>query len=160
METYERWFLAGSGAILLSFLGALFYSVFVMGVSMPGRTQMIACTADQRLRKVLRITPPFNQPGVHQIGPAKYEVAVIGQTWSFTPDDIDLPLGAEVTFHATSSDVIHGFMIVGTNINMMLIPGEVSSETYRFTKPGEYLLLCHEYCGRLHHTMSGRVLIR
>jgi cytochrome c oxidase subunit II len=160
MEKYERWFLMASGVILIGFLGALAYSVYVMGISMPGRAEMIACTSDQRLRRVLRITPPFNNPGVHQLGPGTYEVAVIGQTWSFTPDDIELPLGAEVTFRATSSDVIHGFMIVGTNVNMMLIPGEVSTETYRFTRPGEYLLLCHEYCGRLHHTMSGRVVIK
>jgi cytochrome c oxidase subunit 2 len=85
---------------------------------------------------------------------------VTGQTWSFTPDDIELPVGAEATFHATSSDVLHGFMIIGTNVNMMLVPGEVTSETYKFSTPGEYLLLCHEYCGRLHHTMSGKVVVK
>lgn len=160
MEAYEKGFLTASGLILVAFLGALAYSVFAMGVSMPGRAQMIACSTDQRLRKILRVTPPFNSPGVHEIAPGKYEVAIIGQTWSFTPDDIEIPAGSEVTFRATSSDVIHGFMIVGTNVNMMLIPGEVSTETYRFTRPGEYLLLCHEYCGRLHHTMSAKVVVR
>ncbi len=160
MEAYEKTFLVASGAVLVAFLSALAYSVFAMGISMPGRMEMIACTADQKLRKVLRVTPPFDNPGVHETAPGKYDVVVIGQTWSFTPDDIELPVGAEVTFRATSSDVIHGFLIVGTNVNMMLVPGEVTSETYKFSKPGEYLLLCHEYCGRLHHTMSGKVVVK
>jgi cytochrome c oxidase subunit 2 len=43
---------------------------------------------------------------------------------------------------------------------MMMVPGEVTSETYKFSEPGKYLLLCHEYCGRLHHTMSGRVVVK
>ena len=56
--------------------------------------------------------------------------------------------------------MIHGFFIPGTRVNMMLIPGQVSEFDYRFTKPGEYLLICHEYCGRLHHTMSGKVVVK
>jgi cytochrome c oxidase subunit II len=160
MERYERVFLTISAVVLVTFLGALAFSVFAMGISMPGRAQMIACSTDQRLRRILRVTPPFNSLGVHQTGAGKFDVVVVAQTWSFTPDEIDLPAHAEVTFRATSSDVIHGFMIVGTNVNMMLIPGEVTTETYTFSRPGEYLLLCHEYCGRLHHTMSGRVVVK
>jgi cytochrome c oxidase subunit II len=40
------------------------------------------------------------------------------------------------------------------------VPGEVSSETYTFKRAGDYLLLCHEYCGNLHHTMSGKVAVK
>jgi cytochrome c oxidase subunit II len=36
----------------------------------------------------------------------------------------------------------------------------VTTETCTFSRPGEYLLLCHEYCGRLHHTMSGKVVVK
>jgi cytochrome c oxidase subunit 2 len=51
-------------------------------------------------------------------------------------------------------------LIPGTRVNMMLIPGQVSQYEYRFDKPGEYLLICHEYCGRLHHTMSAKVVVK
>ena len=160
MERFEKRFLLAAAAVLVIFFLALAYSVLAMGVSMPGRGEEVVCSVDQKLRKVLRHTPPFDKPGVHQTGPGKYDVVVIGQTWSFTPDDIELPAGADVTFYATSSDVIHGFEVAGTRVNMMLVPGEVSSETYTFKRPGEYLLLCHEYCGRLHHTMSGKVVVK
>jgi len=160
MERYEKAFLAASVVVLVIFLCALDYSSVAMGVHLPSRGAMIRCEAGQKLRKVLHKTPPFNHTGLQEIAPGKYQAVVIAQIWSFTPDEIDLPVGAEVSFVATSADVIHGFFIPGTRVNMMLIPGQVSEFDYRFTKPGEYLLICHEYCGRLHHTMSGKVVVK
>jgi len=160
MERYERAFLWAAAIVLVIFLGALAYSSLAMGIHLPSHFAMIHYTADQKLRRVLRKTPPFDHPGVHEIAPGKYQAVVIGLTWSFLPDLIELPAGADVTFVATSMDVIHGFFIAGTRVNMMLIPGQVSEFNYRFRKPGEYLLICHEYCGRLHHTMSAKVVVK
>lgn len=160
MERFEKYFLRACAAVLVLFLCALAYSTVGMGIHLPTHAGMIHYTAGQKLLKVLRRTPPFDNPGVHQVGPGQYEAVLIGQTWAFNPNEIDVPAGAEVTFIATSMDVIHGFFIVGTRVNMMLIPGEISRTTYRFRKPGAYLLLCHEYCGRLHHTMFGRVIVK
>jgi cytochrome c oxidase subunit 2 len=143
------------------FLSALAYGSLAMGVHLPVHSaQMIHYEAGQKLRKVLQNTPPFDQVGVNEVAPGKYQAVLIGRTWEFNPSEIDLPVGADVTFFATSQDVIHGFFIPGTRINMMLVPGMVSEFDYRFTKPGEYLLICHEYCGRLHHTMAGKVVVK
>ncbi len=60
----------------------------------------------------------------------------------------------------TSPDVIHGFYIQGTRVNLMVIPGQITRASYRFQRPGEYLLLCHEYCGVGHHTMHGKVVVK
>ncbi|HKN15068.1 MAG TPA: cytochrome c oxidase subunit II [Candidatus Binatus sp.] len=160
MERYEKAFLTACAAVLVIFLCALGYGSVGMGVHLPSHSGMIYCDVGQKLRKVLRATPPFDHIGVQQIAPGKYQAVVIAQTWSFTPDEIDVPVDADVSFVATSSDVIHGFFIPGTRVNMMLIPGQVSEFDYRFTKPGEYLLICQEYCGRLHHTMSGKVVVK
>ena len=161
MEKYEQAFLAACAVVLVVFLAALAYGSLAMGVHLPAHSgRMIHFEAGQKLRKVLRATAPFDHIGVTQIEPGKYQAVVIGQTWAFTPDEIDVPVGAEVTFFATSADVLHGFFIPGTRVNMMLIPGMVSEFDYRFTKPGESLLICHEYCGRLHHTMAGKVVVK
>jgi len=160
MERYEEGFLLAAGLVLVAFLGALAYSVVGLGIVLPTASGRVYCTPDQKLLKVLRKTPPFDNPGVKEVAPGKYEAVLIGQTWQYTPEEIDVPAGSEVTFRATSADVIHGFFIPNTRINMMLIPGEVSVATYKFTQPGEYLLLCHEYCGRLHHTMAGKVVVK
>ena len=160
MERYEKVFLSACAAVLVIFLCALGYGSVAMDIHLPSHSGKIYCNAGEKLRKAILKTPPFDHRGVQEIAPGKYQAVFIAHTWSFTPDEIDVPLGAEVRFVATSSDVIHGFFIVGTRVNMMLIPGQVSEFDYRFTKPGEYLLICHEYCGRLHHTMSGKVVVK
>jgi cytochrome c oxidase subunit 2 len=152
IHKYEKAFLTLAGLILVSFLGAVFYSAFAMGITLPSNSGQIDVAK-------VRTTPPFDNPGVREIAPGKYEVVMIGQAWSFTPNEVRIPAGAEVTFKATSADIIHGFGIEGTRVNMMLVPGQVSEMTYRFREPGEHLLICHEYCGLGHHMMSGKVIV-
>ena len=41
----------------------------------------------------------------------------------------------------------------------MLIPGQVSQNTYTFEQPGEHRLICHEYCGIGHHLTYGRIIV-
>jgi len=83
----------------------------------------------------------------------------IGQQYSFTPSCMVLPTNTLITFRATSADVVHGFLIDGTNINLMLVPGYVSSLNARFETPGERLMPCHEFCGMGHEGMWGRVKV-
>src|ERR1700751_2007210 len=72
-------------------------------------------------------------------------VRAIGQQYSFTPSCIVVPTDTAVTFRATSADVVHGFLIDGTNINLMLVPGYVSSLNARFETAGVRLMPCHEF---------------
>lgn len=46
-----------------------------------------------------------------------------------------------------------------TNINMMVLPGQVSNLKTTFDKPGTYNVICHEYCGIGHHTMYGQIVV-
>lgn len=83
----------------------------------------------------------------------------IGQQYSFTPSCMILPADTPVTFRATSADVVHGFLITGTNINLMLVPGYVSSLNARFETAGDRLMPCHEFCGVGHEGMWGRIKV-
>ena len=47
----------------------------------------------------------------------------IGQQYSCTPTCMVVPTGTPITFRATSADVVHGFLITGTNVHLMLVPG-------------------------------------
>lgn len=147
---YERAFLFLGAALLVACLGALLYSSVAMGIMLPDREG----TLDPAL---VDSTPPFDNPGVRQTGPNRYEAVVIGYAWGFEPQEIRVPAGAEVTFTSTTRDVIHGFHVERTRLNMMLLPGQVARQTYTFDTPGRYLLLCHEYCGSGHHAMYGHV---
>jgi len=86
-------------------------------------------------------------------------VRAIGQEYSFTPACILAPTDTPITLRMTSSDVVHGFLISGTNVNLMLVPGYVSSLRTRFDAPGERLMPCHEFCGIGHEGMWARVKV-
>ena len=83
----------------------------------------------------------------------------IGQQYSFTPSCMLVPTDTPVTFRTTSADVVHGFLITGTNINLMLVPGYVSSLRARFETQGDRLMPCHEFCGMGHEGMWGRIKV-
>lgn len=152
IHTYEKAFLTLGGVLLVACLLALLYASLAMGIHLPGRAGMVD-------PERLSTTAPFDAPGVRQTGPNRVEVVMIGQVWVFVPNEVRVPLGAEVTFTATSADVLHGFHVDGTRVNMMLIPGQISRARYRFEEPGRYLIICHEYCGVGHHTMFGTVIV-
>ena len=86
-------------------------------------------------------------------------VRAIGQQYSFTPQCILLPTDTEIKIRATSADVMHGFLIQGSNVNTMLVPGYVSTITTRFSAPSDRVMPCHEFCGAGHEGMWGRVKI-
>ena len=81
----------------------------------------------------------------------------IGQQYSFTPSCIVVPTDTPITFRTTSADVVHRFLITGTNIK--LVPGYVSSLRARFETQGEHMMPCHEFCGMGHEGMWGRIKV-
>jgi cytochrome c oxidase subunit 2 len=152
VHAYERGFLIAGGVLLLGCMAALGYASLAAGVHLPGHEGRIHPSD-------IATTPPFDQPGVRQVGPNEYEVVIVARAWSFTPAEIRVPAGADVTFTATAADVIHGLNVEGTRLNLMLIPGQIARNRHRFDEPGEYLLICHEYCGLGHHAMAGMVIV-
>jgi cytochrome c oxidase subunit 2 len=151
IHTYEKAFLVVGVGVLLACGAALVYASTI-GIHLPGKAGLIDPAQ-------VAHTAPFDKPGVFQTGPNTYNAVVVAQAWTFRPNELHVPVGAEITFIATSTDVIHGFNVERTRLNMMLIPGQISKNTYTFSEPGERLLICHEYCGLGHHTMAGKIIV-
>jgi cytochrome c oxidase subunit 2 len=86
-------------------------------------------------------------------------VRAIGQQYSFTPQCMVVPTDTRINFRATSPDVVHGFLIEGTTINTMLVPGYVATISARFDKPGDHLMPCQEFCGVGHEGMWAKVKV-
>jgi cytochrome c oxidase subunit 2 len=152
VERFEKAFLILSGLMLAVFLSALFYAAWGMGRTLPDRGgEIVPAEARQ--------TPPFDEPGVRQVGENHYEVVVVAQAWAFTPAEIRVPAGARVDFIVTTVDVVHGFSIEDALVNGMILPGQVTRITHTFDEPREHLIVCHEYCGFGHHAMFGRIIV-
>jgi len=149
----EKIWLTIGAAMLVVFLAIVGVSGFAMGMNPPtGHAHAIDPAQ-------VDVTPPFDKPGLRQIGDKEYEAVMVGFIFSYAPDKLEVPAGSTVKFTITSKDVVHGFQIVGTNVNMMTVPGEVNHLTYTFDKPGEYLILCNEYCGAGHEVMQARLIV-
>ena len=86
-------------------------------------------------------------------------VRLIGQQYSFTPQCVVVPADTKVTFRGTSADVVHGFLVTGTNANAMLVPGYVTTFTTQFSHLGDHLMPCHEFCGTGHAAMWAHVRV-
>ncbi len=151
-HTYEKAMLAVGIILLIACGAALIYASVGEHIHLPGAEGRIDPAA-------VYATPPFDQPGVRMTGPGRYEAVIVAQAWAFVPREIRVPAGAEITFTVTTIDILHGFHIAGTRLNMMLIPGQISRNTYTFDEPGDHLIICHEYCGLGHHLMAGRVIV-
>lgn len=152
VHTYEKAFLYVGAGMLVVFMITLALTSYTMGISLPDD---IARIDPMEVRQI----PPFDNPGVRETAPGKYEVVMLGQAWSFSPSEVRVPAGADVTFLMTTPDVIHGFHVERTRLNVMLIPGQVARVSYTFDEPGEYLIICHEYCGIGHHNMWGKIIV-
>jgi cytochrome c oxidase subunit 2 len=152
VHLYERLFLYLTIFTQVLFVAAILAATLAFGIQLTkpvGRVDP-AKLAEHEL---------FSKPGVYELAPGEYRAVVIGQVWSFTPNVIEVPEGAKVTFVTTSRDVLHGFKILGTNVNVMLIPGHASEFHQTFHEPGEYLIVCHEYCGAGHQAMFGKIVV-
>ena len=86
-------------------------------------------------------------------------VRLIALQYDFVPRCLVVPAQVPVRFRLTSDDVIHGFLLPNTNINTMVVPGFVAEVRTRFSRTGDYLMPCHEYCGLGHQAMWAQVRV-
>jgi len=148
---YEKLWMWASGVLIVAFLATIVAGVAGSALAPPSHVETIDPA------KVWS-DPRFTQRGT-SVTDRGATVVAVSMMFAFVPAEIRVPAGRPVTFRLTSADVIHGFQIVGTNGNTMIVPGYVSQFTTVFREPGEYLIVCNEYCGLSHHAMSVKLIV-
>lgn len=123
----------------LALLGVIALSVRISGRGLP------TCLLDVR---------PFLEGKVIEQAPKRYEIHMVARMWRFEPSEITVPPGSTADIYLSTADVTHGMAIVGTNVNLMAVPGVVNYSRITFDKPGDYTVVCNEYCGIAHHKMA------
>lgn len=154
IDPYERAWIGVSIVLLVIFMAAIGVAGFALGIQVPSPEQRV----DPR---TVASDPnsPWSEPGLRELAPGKYEAYILAQTWAFLPREITVPVGSTVTFYVTSKDVQHGFKIQDTNVNMQIVPGQVSKLDITFDTAGRYDYICTEYCGAAHAIMYGTVIV-
>ncbi len=96
------------------------------------------------------------------------EIKVTGQKWfwSFdyphgaaTVNELVIPAGKSVKLLMSSKDVIHSFFVPSFRIKMDVVPNRYSVTWFEAMNPGNYDLLCTEFCGKGHSEMIGLVKV-
>lgn len=149
---YERLWMWAAGAIVVLFIGTIGVATFGQALRPPSHVETIDPAQ-------VFADPRFSQPGATRSADGGWEVRAVLTAFAFMPGEIEVTAGERVTFVVTSIDVTHGFQIVGTNGNTMVVPGYVSRFTTAFPA-GEYLIVCNEYCGTGHHTMQAKLVVK
>lgn len=161
LHKYEKkWLIFGIGSLVV-FLIILGFGAFWQGT----HPQSHGVTIDPENVEANEAFRPENL-GITKVDDNKYIVNIVASAFNydFGTDEngaplkhIRIPKGATVLFQITTKDVVHGFNIAGTNVNMMVEPGYVSSIETVMDRTGEYTVVCNEYCGVGHHLMFATV---
>lgn len=138
----ERKILVAATIFALALFGVIALSVRLFGIDLP------TCLTDVR---------PFKDAKVIEQGSKRYEIHYVARMWKFEPADVTMPPGSTADVYVASADVTHGLQIIGTNVNLEVVPGAVNFARFKFDQPGDYLVVCNEYCGMQHHNMAARI---
>lgn len=86
------------------------------------------------------------------------DVYLLGQMWRWYPA-LQLEEGVTYTFHLSALDVNHGFSLYPANLNLQVVPGYDYGLRITPNQPGEYRIVCNEFCGIGHHKMVSRLYV-
>lgn len=154
-ELEKKWIYVSLGMVML-FLGAITLTAVMQGVHPPSHVETIDSAS-------LHLSGDFTEDklGVQPtpLADGSIQVRLVAGRYGFYPREIEIPAGRKIIFRMASMDVLHGAHIPMTNMSTMVVPGYVSEVTTIFPKPGEYPMLCNEYCGLGHNHMWSKVTV-
>src|SRR3954447_5527645 len=150
----ELWWTALVSAVVTAIMLAVIYAGVVHHINPPSNIEPID-------PNTLHLSGEFTEGNLGTRVEAGDQVTsrVVATQFAFQPQCIVVPANRTVTLRFATPDVIHGILVTGTNVNTMIIPGYVSQVHTVFTKTGDLLMPCHEYCGLGHSEMSATVRV-
>jgi cytochrome c oxidase subunit II len=160
-EMHERRILAtellwsfGVGVLIAATLSLVVITALTIGINPPSNVERID-------PKTLHLSGEFAE---HNLGTSvapdgSVTARIIATQFMFVPRCIAVPKGRPVTLRFATPDVIHGLLVTGTNVNTMVVPGYVAQVHTEFTRTGDLLMPCHEYCGLGHSEMWATVQV-
>lgn len=99
--------------------------------------------------------------------PHAMQIFVVAKQWMWKAEhpngrreinQLHIPINTPVKLIMTSQDVIHSFFVPAFRNKRDVVPGRYSTIWFQADRPGQYMLLCAEYCGTDHAEMKGSVV--
>jgi cytochrome c oxidase subunit 2 len=161
VEAHERRILGtellwgfGVGVLIAATLSMIVFTALTRDINPPSNVERID-------PKTLHLSGEFAEQnlGTTVTPDGRVTTRVITTQFMFVPRCIAVPHGRPVTLRFATPDVLHGLLITGTNVNTMVVPGYVAQVHTEFTRGGDLLMPCHEYCGLGHSEMWATVQV-
>jgi cytochrome c oxidase subunit II len=88
------------------------------------------------------------------------EIPIVAKRFTFEPARVDVHEGERIRLVLSSADGVHGVEIKKFRVNRK-VPrgGEKVTVDFVASAPGEYPILCSEYCGNGHEEMKGTLIV-
>lgn len=113
---------------------------------------------------------------IYQKASPEEQVSIVGYQWGWKmgngpmtvsadefegKQEVTIPAGRDIEFTVTSIDVNHSFGVYDAAGNIVTqvqaMPGYVNKLRHTFNYPGDYTVICLEYCGMSHGFMIGTI---
>ena len=149
----QRW-----TAVVFAVMGVVFAAILYASIALHNEPPSHIETIDP---KTLHLSGEFIEANLGtRVDPdGGVTTRIVATQFAFVPQCAVVPQGKPVTFRLASPDVIHGIIVMGTNVNTMVVPGYVSEVHTVFAKSGDYLMPCHEFCGLGHGDMLAHISV-
>jgi cytochrome c oxidase subunit 2 len=154
IDQLERKWITLSMLVVGLFVGIITIDAFFHGVNPPSKVETVDSAS-------LHLNKEFAEDnlGVQMDAKGNVIIRMVAGRYTFFPKHISVPSERPLTFRWVSMDVLHGVHIPMTNMSTMIVPGYVAEITTTFPKPGEYPVLCNEYCGLGHNHMWSNISV-
>jgi heme/copper-type cytochrome/quinol oxidase subunit 2 len=88
------------------------------------------------------------------------EIPVVVRRFTFEPSRIEVMEDEHIRLVVSSADGVHGLEIKKFRVNKT-VPrgGEKVTIDFVASAPGEFPIICSEYCGKEHETMKGTLVV-
>ena len=88
-------------------------------------------------------------------------VTILAERFSFTPSEIRDAVGTSLELRIHSNDTMHGFRIIGNNVNILVPKRRQGEAVVRFqaVDVGRYEFECSRLCGAGHNFMRGAIIV-
>lgn len=146
-ERLFLWLVHGSVVVMLAFaIGWL----FVGNQNVP--TQARATTPATFSAQVAQFAKQYGGPDGRVYVPPGTDAYLLASRYTWHPNLV-LESGREYRIWLSSADALHGFSLIGQNLNLEVAPRHAMGAKLTIGKPGRYLIVCNEFCGLGHARM-------
>lgn len=147
-ERLFLWLVHGSVVVMIAFaIGWL----FVGNQNVP--TQARATTPATFSAQVAQFAKQYSGPDGRVYVPPGTDAYLLASRYAWYPNLV-LESGREYRIWLSSADALHGFSLIGQNLNLEVAPRHAMGAKLTIGKPGRYLIVCNEFCGLGHGRMA------